>query len=148
MGLDDDGVGGGVSGDNGLRGLTETASEATLVNECSDVSSSEGARSECLFHCVGNVGFTVQCDEPLKFVQLVFEVDASAGNFLYVDAALVRERSDSVASARPFGGRASIEHCVDVGAVLNGLTTPPTALVLCNHKPVGNNSHRGVVGTQ
>lgn len=91
MGLDDDGVGGGVSSDDGLRGLAEAASEATLVNECSDVSSSEGTRDECHFHCVGNVGFTVQSDEALEFLQLVFEVDAAAGNFLQVDTALVRE---------------------------------------------------------
>ena len=78
----------------------------------------------------------------------VWGLKAAIAAVLYVDAALVRESSDSVASARPFGGRASLEHRVDMGSVLNGLTTSPTALVLCNHKPVGNNPHRGVVGTQ
>jgi hypothetical protein len=68
MRLDDDGVGGGVSSDNGLNGLAEPASEATLINECSDVASAESTRSECLFHCVGNVRFTVQSDEALKFL--------------------------------------------------------------------------------
>jgi hypothetical protein len=100
-------------------GLAEAASEATLVNECSDVSSSESARGKCFFHCVGNVGFTVKSDKPLKFLQLVFEVDTAAGNLLYVDASLVREGSDSVAPTWSFGGRASLEHRVDVGQILS-----------------------------
>jgi hypothetical protein len=89
MRLDDDSVGGGVSSDNGLRGLAEAAGEATLVNECSDVASSESASAKCLLDALGNVSFTVQNDEALKFLQLIFEVDATAGNFLQVDAALV-----------------------------------------------------------
>ena len=91
MRLDDDSVGGGISSDNGLSGLAETASEATLVNECSDVASAESASAKCLLDTLGNVSFTVQNDETLKFLQLIFEVDAAAGNFLQVNAALVRE---------------------------------------------------------
>lgn len=54
MGFDDDRVGGGVSGDNGLGRLAKTASEATLVDEGPDVASSEGAGSKRLFHGVGD----------------------------------------------------------------------------------------------
>ena len=72
MGFDDDGVGGGVSGDNGLGRLAKAAGEATLVDEGPDVASSEGASSKRLLHGVGDIGFTVENDETLKFLQLVF----------------------------------------------------------------------------
>jgi hypothetical protein len=86
-----DGIGRSVAGDNGLRGLAETAGEAALVGEGADVVGAERAGGEGAGHAVGDVGLAVADDEAVEFSDLAVEVDSPASNLLEVKAALGRE---------------------------------------------------------
>jgi hypothetical protein len=87
MGLDDDFVGGGVAGDDGLGGLAEAAGEAALVDQGSDVADAEGASREISLHSLGEVGGSVEVEQATDPLNLAFEIDAAAGDLLQIDAA-------------------------------------------------------------
>src|SRR5258706_12197598 len=110
VGLDDDFVGRGVAGNDGLGWLAETARKAALIDECPDVADAEGASGERALHAVGDVGLAVERDEPLKLLDFAFEIDATPSDFLQVDAGFWGERSEPIAPTRAVCGRAPLEH--------------------------------------
>jgi hypothetical protein len=146
--LDDDLVGRGVAGDNRLGRLTEAAGEAALVDEGADEADAEGTSGERALHSLGHVGLTVEGDEALELLDLALEIDAPASNLLEIDATFRGERGEAVTPTGGACSRALLEHGFDVSAVLDGVTAPPAALVLCDDGPLCDDTHGGVVGSE
>ena len=146
MGLDDDFVGGGVAGDDGLGGLAETASEAALVDQGSDVPDAEGAGGESALHALGEVGGSVEVEQAPELLDFAFEIDAAAGDLLQIDAAFGGECREAIASTGSAARRAPLELGLDVRTVLDGLPAPPAARVIGDDGAVGEDADGGVVG--
>ena len=88
VGLDVEFVGGGIAGDDGLGRLGEAAGEAGLVDEGADVSGAEGARGRAPLPCRARAPRAVESpSRRIELADLVFEVDAAAGDLLQVEAA-------------------------------------------------------------
>src|SRR5215831_2964550 len=146
--LDDDFVGHGVAGEDGLRWLAEAAGEAALVNQGSDIPSAKGACSESPLHAFGEVGRAVELQQSTELLDLAFEIDAASSDLLQVHSALGRESGEAIAATRSSTGRAPLEEGVDMRAVFDGLPAPPAAGVLGDGDAVGQDADAGVIGAQ
>src|SRR6516164_3333248 len=97
MGLDDECVGGRVSGDDGLGGLTQAAGEAGLVNQGAYVASAEGLVRERLRHGLGDFGFAIALDEAQEHAHFVLQIDLPARDLVQIETALGRQLRHAIA---------------------------------------------------
>ena len=149
VGLDDEVVGGGVAGDDGLGGLAQAAGEAGLVAEGADEASAEGALGE---------GPDDGRRRPrprrsrstrrIELAHLVREVDAAAGDLLEVDAGLGAEGGEAVLALGTAGGLAALEELLEVGRVLDVPAAVPAADVAGDLDAVGEDADGAVVGAE
>src|SRR5271166_1799783 len=140
-------VGIGASGDDGLGGLGQAASEAALVDEGAHVAGAEGAGGQSFGQAAGDLGLAVAGHQALELLDLAFEVDAPSGDFLQVHARFGGEAGDAILAGDRFGPLPLVGgDLLDVSGVLDGPSSVEAAIVAGNLDGVGDDAHGGVAG--
>src|SRR5262245_29571551 len=119
MRFDIERVGGRVARDDGLGGLAEAASEASLVDAGADVMRTEGAHDEGTLDPLDDVVDAVAIDEPTKLVDLAVELDAATRNLLEINARFGGEVCDVIASARAPRAWTSLQERFAMGGIFD-----------------------------
>src|SRR5579863_40226 len=148
MGLDDEGVGGRVSGDDGLGRLAETAGEAGLIDEGAHVARAERLVPERLRHGLRDLGLAVALDEAMEHADLVLQIDLPARDFVEIEPALGRHLSEAVAARSAVSAGTALNQLFAMLALLDVLVAVPRARMLGDDDTGDDDAHRLVIGAQ
>jgi hypothetical protein len=148
MGLDIDGIGGAIAGDDGLRRFFKAAREAGLVAEGADVACAEGALDERLGKGLGDHGWAVQLDEAREFVDLVREVDAAASDLLQVEFGGWAGHEQTLAQLGTAGTLAALEELFDMRRIFEVAAAIPTTIMAGDFRTVADDADDALVGAE
>lgn len=148
MRFDDDVVGGGIAGDDGLGRFGQTARETGLVAQGAHVACAEGLLGEGLADGGADVGGAVAVDEAEQLVDLVREMDLAARDLVQVHAGLGAQVEEPVTALGAMPCLAACEELFEVGRIFDVTAAVPAADMVCDLDAITDYADALVVGSE